>query len=100
MQILSPKFVQKWSQKIINIHPSLLPKYKGLQTHRRTIEAGDKQHGATLHYVTEKLDDGEIISQCHLDILPEDTPETLAARLLPLEHKLYVSGVKKLAEQV
>lgn len=98
MKILSKNFIERWDGKIINIHPSLLPKYKGLNTHQRAIEAKDKEHGATVHYVNESLDSGEIIQQCRIPILEDDTPAELAARLLPYEHELYVKTVKELAK--
>ncbi len=97
MKILSADFIKAWQGKIINIHPSLLPKYKGLDTHQRAIDAKDEEHGATVHYVVDALDSGEIIGQCRIPILPDDTPHSLAERLLPEEHKLYVDVVKKLA---
>ena len=74
---------------MLNIHPSLLPKYKGLHTHARALAAGDAEHGCTVHAVTPALDDGPILGQARLDILPQDTAETLAARVLKLEHQLY-----------
>ncbi len=89
MRILSASFIENWQGKMLNIHPSLLPKYKGLHTHERALEAGDAEHGCTVHEVTADLDDGPILGQAKLPILADDTPDTLAARLLPLEHKLY-----------
>ena len=89
MRILSPTFVDAFPQKIINIHPSLLPKYKGVETHQRALDAGDTHHGATVHFVTAALDDGPILCQAAIPIQPDDTDETLAARLLPAEHWLY-----------
>lgn len=89
MRILSADFVAKWQGKILNIHPSLLPKYKGLNTHLRAIEAGDDQAGCSVHQVTAQLDGGPVLGQACVPILANDTPETLAARILPLEHKLY-----------
>ena len=74
---------------MLNIHPSLLPNYKGLHTHERALAAGDAQHGCSVHEVTADLDDGPILGQARMDILPGDTPQTMAERLLPLEHKLY-----------
>jgi len=97
MRILGETFVQAWSGKMINIHPSLLPKYKGLHTHKRAIEAADKTHGCTVHWVTEGVDDGEIIAQAKLDILSEDTPDTLAHRVQTLEHQLYPKALAKAA---
>nr|WP_255596762.1 phosphoribosylglycinamide formyltransferase [Cognatishimia sp. MH4019] len=89
MRVLTADFVTKWEGRMLNIHPSLLPKYKGLHTHLRALEAGDLQHGCTVHEVTPELDDGPILGQAMLDVAPDDTPETLAARVLPLEHTLY-----------
>lgn len=89
MRVLGAGFVRAWSGKLINIHPSLLPKYKGLHTHKRAIEAGDSEHGCTVHWVNEGVDDGKIIAQSALDIDPQDTPETLAKRVQVLEHDLY-----------
>lgn len=97
MRIVDPAALLAWPGRIINIHPSLLPKYPGLDTHQRAIEAGDTEHGASVHYVTAELDGGPVIAQTRLAIQSNDTPETLAARLLPLEHELLVSAVAKLA---
>lgn len=89
MRVLTERFVSKWQGRMLNIHPSLLPKYKGLNTHARALAAGDAQHGCTVHEVTAALDDGPILGQAALDIRPEDTAETLAGRVLKLEHQLY-----------
>jgi phosphoribosylglycinamide formyltransferase 1 len=89
MRILSPEFVAKWEGRMLNIHPSLLPKYKGLHTHERALEAGDSHGGCSVHLVTAELDDGPILGQTPVAILPDDTPETLAARVLIAEHQLY-----------
>ena len=89
MRILSTLFIDHFSGKILNIHPSLLPKYPGLDTHQRAINAFDKQHGATVHFVTEKLDDGPIISQEVVDIDDHDTDLSLAKKVLEKEHILY-----------
>ncbi len=89
MRILTPAFVARWRGRILNIHPSLLPKYPGLDTHRRALEAGDAWHGCTVHFVTEELDAGPPIIQGRVPVLRDDTPETLAARVLTLEHKIY-----------
>ncbi|ELU03303.1 hypothetical protein CAPTEDRAFT_51446, partial [Capitella teleta] len=86
MRLLSAEFVARFPKRIINIHPSLLPAYKGLDTHKRVLEAGDKYHGCTVHIVTEALDDGPILAQSKLEVYAGDTPESLAERLLPLEH--------------
>ena len=90
MRILGDAFVDRFSGRLINIHPSLLPKYKGLGTHRRALEAGEREHGASVHWVTPELDAGDVIVQTRIAILPSDTPATLAARLLPAEHALLV----------
>ncbi len=100
MRILSAAFVRGWTGRILNIHPSLLPKYKGLHTHQRAIDAGDKLHGATVHHVTAELDGGATVAQTQLEILPDDTSDSLSARLLPLELALYPEALKKVAFQL
>jgi phosphoribosylglycinamide formyltransferase 1 len=95
MRILSPWFTQTWAGKAINIHPSLLPAYKGTHTHQRVLEAGEKQHGCTVHWVTEELDSGAIIGQSALEILPSDTAESLQQRVHALEHALYPAILAK-----
>ncbi|TVP70864.1 MAG: phosphoribosylglycinamide formyltransferase [Rhodobacteraceae bacterium] len=89
MRVLTADFVGRFEGRMLNIHPSLLPKYKGLDTHARAIAAGDAEAGCTVHEVTAALDDGPILGQARVPILPGDTPETLAARILPFEHQLY-----------
>ena len=89
MRILSEEFVTRWAGKIINIHPSLLPKYKGLDTHKRAIDAGDSHAGATVHLVTPELDSGAILEQVRVAIVSGDTPDTLAERVKLAEHQLY-----------
>jgi len=89
MRIMTPVLITPWQGRMINIHPSLLPKYKGLHTHQRAIEAGDKEAGCTVHWVTAELDGGPMIAQARVPILAGDTPETLATRVLIEEHKLY-----------
>lgn len=89
MRILSEEFVTRWAGRIVNIHPSLLPKYKGLDTHARAIAAGDSHGGATVHLVTPELDSGSILGQLEVAILPGDTPEVLAERVKLAEHQLY-----------
>ncbi|GGD78230.1 phosphoribosylglycinamide formyltransferase [Croceicoccus mobilis] len=96
MRILSPEFVGKWEGRMLNIHPSLLPKYKGLDTHARAIEAGDSHGGCSVHLVTAELDDGPILGQTPVAILPGDTPETLAGRVLFAEHQLYPRALEEL----
>jgi phosphoribosylglycinamide formyltransferase-1 len=95
MRLLSDEFVAKWRGRIINIHPSLLPKYKGLDTHARAIDAGDAAGGCSVHVVTEELDGGEVLGQREVAILPGDTPETLAERVLAAEHQLYPAVLKE-----
>jgi phosphoribosylglycinamide formyltransferase 1 len=89
MRLLSPEFVGDWVGRMLNIHPSLLPKYKGLDTHERALAAGDTMSGCSVHVVTAELDDGDVLGQTEVAILPGDTPETLAARTLIAEHQLY-----------
>ena len=95
MRILSTSFVKRWEGRILNIHPSLLPKYPGLNTHARAIEAGDREAGASVHLVTPELDAGPVISQVTVPILPNDTPDTLAQRVIQQEHRLYVEALKR-----
>jgi phosphoribosylglycinamide formyltransferase-1 len=98
MRILSSQFVKHYKGRLINIHPSLLPKFKGLNTHKRAIEAGEKEHGATVHFVTEDLDAGPIILQARVPILADDTEESLAARVLQQEHKIYPQAIQLFVE--
>lgn len=98
MRVLTDGFVKKWQGKMINIHPSLLPKYKGLHTHQRAIDAGDKEAGCTVHWVSADVDSGEIIAQARVPVLAGDTPETLASRVLEQEHKIYPAALKKIAQ--
>lgn len=98
MRILTPGFVQNWKDRMMNIHPSLLPKYRGLNTHARAIEAGDQVAGCTVHVVTGDLDDGPILGQAEVPILPNDTPESLAKRVLVQEHKLYPLVLRRFVE--
>ena len=93
MRILSPPFVSQYQSKLINIHPSLLPDYKGLRTHRRVLEDQQFKHGTTVHFVTEKLDDGAIIIQASLDIHPGDTEQSLLDRVQKIEHSIYPMAV-------
>ena len=97
MRILTPEFTRAWEGRMLNIHPSLLPKYKGLHTHARALEAGDAEHGCSVHEVTAELDGGPILGQAKIAVSAEDTPETLAARLLPLEHELYPAVLRRYA---
>ena len=89
MRLLSNELVADWRGRIVNIHPSLLPEYKGLDTHRRAIDAGDAEAGCSVHVVTEELDAGDVLGQARVPILPGDSAETLAARVLAEEHRLY-----------
>lgn len=98
MRKLTADFVDAWQGRILNIHPSLLPKYKGLHTHARALEAGDTEHGCTVHEVTPLLDDGPILGQARVPVLPDDTEETLAARVLVQEHLLYPLVLRRFAQ--
>ena len=100
MRILTAGFVERWSGRLINIHPSLLPKYPGLKTHERAIAAGDKEAGASVHWVTEGVDEGAVIDQARVPIHSNDTPDTLAERVLGIEHKLYVRALRLACETV
>lgn len=97
MRVLTEGFVTRWQGRMLNIHPSLLPKYRGLHTHRRAIEAGDAQAGCTVHEVTAELDGGPILGQARVPVLAGDTPETLAARVLEQEHRLYPMVLRRFA---
>ncbi len=99
MRILSESFVDHWKGRLINIHPSLLPAYKGLDVHRRMIDDDVKTAGCTVHYVTAEMDDGPIIAQRTVPVLPGDTPDTLAERILKEEHNLYPECVMKIAKE-
>lgn len=94
MRILTPAFVQHFQGKLLNIHPSLLPKYQGLNTHQRAIDAGDSVHGVSVHYVTEELDGGPVILQAKVPIFDGDTAEDLASRIHEQEHRIYPLVVK------
>ena len=97
MRVLTAGFIDQWQGRMINIHPSLLPKYTGLHTHARALAAGDARHGCTVHEVTAVLDDGPILGQAALNVLPDDTAEGLAARVLRLEHQLYPAVLRRFA---
>jgi phosphoribosylglycinamide formyltransferase-1 len=97
MRLLTPWFVGQWDGRMINIHPALLPSFKGLHTHERAMEAGCKIHGCTVHWVTPGMDDGPIIAQAALAVRGDDTPNSLAARVLGLEHKLYPAALAHVA---
>ncbi len=100
MRVLTPWFVNTWEGRMVNIHPSLLPKYKGLDTHQRALDAGDTEAGCTVHWVSPGVDDGEIIQQASLPILPGDTADSLAARLLSVEHQLYPEALAKACAEI
>lgn len=100
MRVLTPWFVERWENRLLNIHPSLLPKYKGLNTHQRAIDAGDEWHGCTVHYVTAELDGGSTIMQEAIKVNPKETAIDLAARLLPIEQELYPKALKKIANRL
>jgi phosphoribosylglycinamide formyltransferase-1 len=99
MRILTPYFVKQWAGRLINIHPSLLPKYKGLHTHQRALDASDREHGATVHWVTPELDSGEIIAQDRILIPEEATADSLADLIKHVEHRLYPRALEIAANQ-
>ena len=98
MRVLSAEFVTRFAGRMLNIHPSLLPRYPGLDTHARALAAGEAEAGCTVHQVTAQLDAGPILGQARLPILPGDTPESLAARVLALEHRLYPAVLRRFCE--
>ncbi|MGA6098876.1 phosphoribosylglycinamide formyltransferase [Stutzerimonas marianensis] len=98
MRILTPGFVRHYQGRLLNIHPSLLPKYKGLDTHRRALEAGDTEHGCSVHFVTEELDGGPVAIQAHLSVQPGETLESLTSRVHAAEHIIYPLAVRWFAE--
>lgn len=98
MRVLTASFVQNWQGRMLNIHPSLLPKYRGLHTHARALEAGDAEHGCTVHEVTPELDEGPILGQAVVPVRAGDTPDDLAARVLVQEHRLYPAVLRRFAE--
>lgn len=98
MRLLTAGFVSRWQNRIINIHPALLPAFKGLDTHRRALEAGVKVHGATVHFVVPEMDSGPIVAQAAVSVRPGDTEEGLAARVLKVEHQIYPLALKLVAE--
>lgn len=99
MRILSAAFVRHYRGRMLNIHPSLLPDFPGLHTHRRVLEAGCKQHGASIHFVTEAVDGGPVVLQARVPVLRQDTASTLAARVLAQEHRIYPLAIRWFAEQ-
>lgn len=98
MRILTPGFVQHYAGRLLNIHPSLLPKHKGLHTHQRALEAGDSEHGCSVHFVTEELDGGPLVVQAVLPVMADDTAESLARRVHQQEHQIYPLAVRWFAE--
>ena len=97
MRILTPAFVQRYAGRMLNIHPSLLPRYPGLHTHARALAAGDDEHGCTVHEVTAVLDDGPLLGQARVPVLAGDSVDTLAARVLAMEHRLYPAVLRRFA---
>ena len=98
MRLFTPWFINEWQGRMLNIHPALLPAFKGLHTHEQALAAGAKTHGATVHFVTEDMDAGPIVCQAAVRVLNDDTAETLGARVLTAEHKIYPLALKWLAE--
>jgi phosphoribosylglycinamide formyltransferase 1 len=98
LRLLTPWFVKQWSGRLLNIHPALLPLFKGLHTHRRAIEAGVERHGATVHFVVPEMDSGPIIAQDSVQVRAGDTEDTLAARVLEVEHRIYPQALRLVAE--
>jgi phosphoribosylglycinamide formyltransferase-1 len=98
MRLLTPSFVRRWSGRMLNIHPALLPQFKGLHTHRRALEAGVERHGATVHFVVPEMDSGPIVAQESVPVLEDDTEETLAQRVLEVEHRIYPQALRLVAE--
>jgi phosphoribosylglycinamide formyltransferase-1 len=98
MRLLTPRFVEQWSGRMLNIHPALLPQFKGLHTHRRVLEAGVERHGATVHFVVPEMDSGPIIAQDAVAVAGDDTEATLAARVLEVEHRIYPEALRLVAE--
>lgn len=97
MRLLTPGFVDAWEGRMINVHPALLPSFKGLDTHARALAAGVKLHGATVHFVSSEMDEGPIIAQGAVPVLDDDSEDTLAARVLTVEHKIYPQALEWLA---
>jgi phosphoribosylglycinamide formyltransferase-1 len=97
MRLFTPWLVRKWEGRMLNIHPALLPAFKGLHTHERALAAGVKEHGATVHFVVPEMDAGPIIAQGRVKVADDDTPDTLAARVLAEEHRLYPQALKRVA---
>lgn len=100
MRILTPWFVDRWRGRMVNVHPSLLPKYPGLHTHRRALEAGDTEHGCSVHWVTAGVDEGDVIQQARVPVIDGDDEATLAARVQKAEHVLYPQAVAKACREI
>jgi phosphoribosylglycinamide formyltransferase 1 len=98
MRLFTPDFVRRWSGRMLNIHPALLPQFKGLHTHRRALEAGVREHGATVHFVVPEMDSGPIILQASIPLRDGDTEESLAERVLEVEHRIYPQALRMVAE--
>ena len=98
MRILTPAFVARYAARMLNIHPSLLPLFPGLHTHQQALDAGQQVHGATVHFVTAELDHGPVVAKASIDVVPGDTAETLAARVLVQEHQLYPRAIRLFVE--
>lgn len=99
MRVLTPWFIERWAGRLINIHPSLLPAFPGLDTHRRALAAGETRHGCTVHHVVSEVDAGPVIMQAEVPVLPGDTADSLAARVLEEEHKLYPAALRRVIER-
>ena len=100
MRLLTPYLVGRWAGRMLNIHPSLLPEFPGLDTHARALAAGETKHGCTVHLVTEGMDEGPVMAQAEVRVLPGDTEEALAARVLAQEHRIYPAALAQLAEKI
>lgn len=100
MRLLTPYLVGRWAGRMLNIHPSLLPAFPGLDTHARALAAGAEIHGCTVHLVTEGMDEGPVVGQAEVPVLPDDTEEALSARVLAQEHRLYPAALAQLAEKI
>ncbi len=98
MRLLTPDFVRRWSGRMLNIHPALLPQFKGLHTHRRALEAGVREHGATVHFVVPEMDSGPIVLQASVSVRDGDSEESLAERVLEVEHRIYPQALRMVAE--
>jgi len=98
MRLLTPSFVDRWKGKLLNVHPALLPAFKGLHTHERALQAGVALHGATVHFVVPEMDSGPILARVPIRVRPNDTPDSLAARVLRIEHRIYTAALKSVAE--